>query len=255
MRTPPAPFHLQRGLHGVLHHGLELHSLPSARRHRRITLASLMPSDNRPRVDRDRASGPRRPLRERRSDRRGGLWDYLTSTARRNDSTAATPPRPWSSTLEDLLVGEIADVGIHGVIAVPPNRIFTSNGRGDNASIVDAKTLQLISKVETQESRLHHVRAEAARGLHDERPRPVGDGHRCGDRQGGRDDPARRQPEARSPTSPRAASTSTSRTEQHRGDRPGEARVVANWPIAPGEKPPAWRRPQITASSSAPGTC
>ena len=34
--------------------------------------------------------------------------------------------------------------------AWPPGRVFTSNGRGNNASIVDARTFQTLSKVETE---------------------------------------------------------------------------------------------------------
>jgi YVTN family beta-propeller protein len=50
----------------------------------------------------------------------------------------------------DSIVGEIADTpGVHGAIAATPGRVYASNGRGDNASIVDAKTFQTVAKVET----------------------------------------------------------------------------------------------------------
>src|SRR5262249_16048948 len=54
-------------------------------------------------------------------------------------------------TQKDAVIGEIADTpGIHGVIPATPGRVFTSNGRGNNASIVDTKTWKTIAKVETQ---------------------------------------------------------------------------------------------------------
>jgi DNA-binding beta-propeller fold protein YncE len=54
-------------------------------------------------------------------------------------------------TQKDAVIATIADTpGIHGIIPATPGRVFTSNGRGNNASIVDAKTLQTISKVETE---------------------------------------------------------------------------------------------------------
>src|SRR5947208_13969711 len=53
-------------------------------------------------------------------------------------------------TTTDQIVGEIADTpGVHGAVPAGPDRVFTSNGRGNTASIVDAKTLQTVSKVET----------------------------------------------------------------------------------------------------------
>jgi len=53
--------------------------------------------------------------------------------------------------VKDAVIGEIADApGIHGAIAAGPGRIATSNGRGNNASIVDDKTFQTLTKVETE---------------------------------------------------------------------------------------------------------
>jgi YVTN family beta-propeller protein len=51
----------------------------------------------------------------------------------------------------DAIVGEIADTpGIHGIAIAPEiGRVFTSNGREARAGIVDIKTLQTLSKVET----------------------------------------------------------------------------------------------------------
>ena len=81
-----------------------------------------------------------------------GGWDYLSvdSAAKRLYISHAT-----KAVVVDLsknaVIGEIGDTpGIHGAIAVPPDKVFTSNGRGNNASIVDAKTLQTLSKVETE---------------------------------------------------------------------------------------------------------
>jgi YVTN family beta-propeller protein len=52
------------------------------------------------------------------------------------------------------VVGEIADTpGIHGVAVAPKlGRVFTSNGRENKVSVVDAKTLKTLSKVETGEN-------------------------------------------------------------------------------------------------------
>ena len=94
--------------------------------------------------------GPYRFVKEIKIGGEGG-WDYLSvdSAAKRLYVSHATKAVVIDLS-KDAVAGEIPDTpGIHGAIAVPGNRIFTSNGRGNNASIVDAKTLQLISKVET----------------------------------------------------------------------------------------------------------
>jgi YVTN family beta-propeller protein len=94
--------------------------------------------------------GPYRLVKEIHVGGEGG-WDYLSvdSAAKRLYVSHATKAVVIDIS-KDAVVGDIPDTpGIHGAIAVPPNRIFTSNGRGNNASIVDAKTLQLVSKVET----------------------------------------------------------------------------------------------------------
>ena len=95
--------------------------------------------------------GPYKLVKEIQIGGEGG-WDYLSvdSAARRLYVSHATKAVVVDLS-KDAVMGEIPDTpGIHGVIAVPPNRIFTSNGRGNNASIVDAGTLQLIGKVDTQ---------------------------------------------------------------------------------------------------------
>src|SRR5882724_721218 len=81
-----------------------------------------------------------------------GGWDYLNidSAGKRLLISHATKAVVLDLTT-DTVVGEIADTpGIHGAVAATPGRIFTSNGRGNNASIVDADTLKTISKTETQ---------------------------------------------------------------------------------------------------------
>jgi DNA-binding beta-propeller fold protein YncE len=81
-----------------------------------------------------------------------GGWDYLSvdSAAHRLYVSHATKA-VVIDIAKDVVVGEIADTpGIHGAIATTPGRVFTSNGRGNNASIVDTKSWKTIGKVETQ---------------------------------------------------------------------------------------------------------
>src|ERR1700681_2439132 len=71
-----------------------------------------------------------------------GGWDYLSvdEAAHRLYVSHATKAVVVDTT-KDAVVAEIADTpGIHGAIATTPGRVFTSNGRGNNASIVDTKT-------------------------------------------------------------------------------------------------------------------
>jgi DNA-binding beta-propeller fold protein YncE len=95
--------------------------------------------------------GPYKLVKEIQVGGEGG-WDYLSvdSAAKRLYVSHATKAVVIDIS-KDAVVGEIPDTpGIHGAIAVPPDRVFTSNGRGNNVSIVDAKTLQLVSKVDTE---------------------------------------------------------------------------------------------------------
>jgi len=81
-----------------------------------------------------------------------GGWDYLSvdSAAHRLYVSHATKA-VVVDTVKNTVIGEIVDTpGIHGAIAVPPDRIYTSNGRGNTASIVDAGTLKTIGQVATQ---------------------------------------------------------------------------------------------------------
>lgn len=81
-----------------------------------------------------------------------GGWDYLTmdGAARRlyvshTNVVAVVDPDTGK------VVGTISDTaGVHGIAVVPQlNRGFTSNGRGNNVTIFDLKTLKPISQVMT----------------------------------------------------------------------------------------------------------
>jgi DNA-binding beta-propeller fold protein YncE len=97
------------------------------------------------------ADGPYQLIKDVAIGGEGG-WDYLTvdSAGKRLYISHGTKVVVFD-TAKDAIVGEIADTpGVHGAVATSDGHVFTSNGRGNNASIVDAKTLQTISKVETQ---------------------------------------------------------------------------------------------------------
>jgi DNA-binding beta-propeller fold protein YncE len=81
-----------------------------------------------------------------------GGWDYLTmdSAARRlyvshNTHVVVVDPDAGK------VVGDIPDTpGVHGIALAPAlNRGFISNGRGNNVTIFDMKTLKMISQVAT----------------------------------------------------------------------------------------------------------
>jgi YVTN family beta-propeller protein len=81
-----------------------------------------------------------------------GGWDYLTmdSAARRlyvSHNTHVVVVDPDSG----KVVGDIPDTpGVHGIALVPAlNRGFVSNGRGNNVTIFDMKTLKTISQPAT----------------------------------------------------------------------------------------------------------
>ena len=96
------------------------------------------------------ADGPYLKIKEIAIPGEGG-WDYLNvdSAAHRLYVSHASKVVVVDTT-KDEIVGEIADTpGVHGAVPAGPDRVFTSNGRGNSASIVDAKTLQTLSKVET----------------------------------------------------------------------------------------------------------
>jgi YVTN family beta-propeller protein len=80
-----------------------------------------------------------------------GAFDYLNvdSDAKRLYVTHGTEV-VVIDTATNMVVGRITDTpGVHGIAIAPGGRGFTSNGRENKVSIVDLKTLQTISKVET----------------------------------------------------------------------------------------------------------
>jgi DNA-binding beta-propeller fold protein YncE len=81
-----------------------------------------------------------------------GGWDYLSvdEAGRRLYVSHATKVVVIDLD-QNTIVGEVADTpGVHGIaIAADLGRGFVSNGRGNNVSIVDLKTLKTLSKVET----------------------------------------------------------------------------------------------------------
>ncbi|HEY1859627.1 MAG TPA: hypothetical protein VGG61_04695 [Gemmataceae bacterium] len=81
-----------------------------------------------------------------------GNWDYLTmdSAARRlyvSHATHVVVVDPDAG----KVVGDIPDTpGVHGIALAPElNKGFVSNGRGNNVTIFDMKTLKMISQVAT----------------------------------------------------------------------------------------------------------
>jgi YVTN family beta-propeller protein len=97
--------------------------------------------------------GPYRLVKEIQVGGEGG-WDYLNvDTAARRLYVSHSTKVVVVDLATDAIVGEIAGTeGVHGAIPATPGRIFTSNGRENKASIVDAKTLQTMSKVATQDN-------------------------------------------------------------------------------------------------------
>src|SRR5262249_17861771 len=97
------------------------------------------------------ADGPYHFVREITIGGEGG-WDYLSidPAARRLYVTHATKVVVIDID-KNTVVGEIANTpGVHGfAIASKLGRGFSSNGQESKASIVDLKTLQTISKVDT----------------------------------------------------------------------------------------------------------
>src|SRR5262252_8764787 len=81
-----------------------------------------------------------------------GGWDYITmdSAARRlyvSHATHVVVVDPDAG----KVVGDIPDTpGVHGIALAPDlNRGFVSNGRGNNVTIFDTKTMKTISQVST----------------------------------------------------------------------------------------------------------
>jgi DNA-binding beta-propeller fold protein YncE len=81
-----------------------------------------------------------------------GGWDYLSvDPASHRLYVSHATKVVVIDTATDKVVGEVADTpGIHGFVVAPAlGRGFSSNGRENKASIVDLKTLQTLSKVDT----------------------------------------------------------------------------------------------------------
>ena len=79
-----------------------------------------------------------------------GSFDYLTvdPAAKRLYVSHGTEVVVIDLT-NNTIVGRIADTpGVHGIAVAPGGHLFTSNGRGNNVSVVDPKTLATLSKVE-----------------------------------------------------------------------------------------------------------
>ena len=97
------------------------------------------------------ADGPYQLIKDVPIGGEGG-WDYLTvdGAAKRLYISHGTKVVVYDMA-KDEVAGEIPDTpGVHGAIIASNGHVFTSNGRENKASIVDAKTLQLIKKVDTE---------------------------------------------------------------------------------------------------------
>ena len=84
-----------------------------------------------------------------------GFWDYLAvdSAGRRLYVSHGTKAVVIDLD-QEAVVGEITNTpGIHGIAVAPKlNRAFTSNGRENKVCVVDLKTLETLSRVETGEN-------------------------------------------------------------------------------------------------------
>jgi YVTN family beta-propeller protein len=97
------------------------------------------------------ADGPYKPIKDVQIGGDGG-WDYLTVDpgAKRLYISHGTKVVVYDMT-KDEIVGEIADTpGVHGAVIASDGHIFTSNGRENKASMVDARSLQTIKKIDTE---------------------------------------------------------------------------------------------------------
>jgi DNA-binding beta-propeller fold protein YncE len=81
-----------------------------------------------------------------------GGWDYLTLDPESRRLYISHATRVVVVDVDaGKVVGEIADTpGVHGIAIAPElNRGFTSNGRGNDVTMFDLKTLSVVSKVKT----------------------------------------------------------------------------------------------------------
>ncbi len=82
-----------------------------------------------------------------------GGWDYLTVDAEGRRLYVSHGSNVVVVDLtKDTVAGQIANTpGVHGIAVAPKlHRAFVSNGRGGDASVVDASTLQTLSRVKTE---------------------------------------------------------------------------------------------------------
>ncbi len=97
------------------------------------------------------ADGPYKLIKDVEIGGEGG-WDYLTvdAAAKRLYISHGTKVVVFDMA-KDAIAGEILDTpGVHGAIIASDGHIFTSNGRENKASMVDAKTLATIKKIDTE---------------------------------------------------------------------------------------------------------
>src|SRR3954469_25586240 len=97
------------------------------------------------------ADGPYKLIKDVAIGGEGG-WDYLSvdPAGKRLYISHGTKVVVYD-TAKDEIAGEIVDTpGVHGATIASDGHVFTSNGRENKASIVDAKTLQLVKKVAAQ---------------------------------------------------------------------------------------------------------
>jgi DNA-binding beta-propeller fold protein YncE len=97
------------------------------------------------------ADGPYKLIKDVEIGGEGG-WDYLTvdAAAKRLYISHGTRVVVFDM-VKDAIAGEIADTpGVHGAVIASDGHIFTSNGRENKASMVDAKTLATIKKIDTE---------------------------------------------------------------------------------------------------------
>lgn len=97
------------------------------------------------------AEGPYHLLKEIPVGGEGG-WDYLSVDSENQRLYVSHATKVVVIDIsKDTVVGEITNTpGIHGVAVAPDlGRLFTSNGRENKAGMVDIKTLQTLSKIET----------------------------------------------------------------------------------------------------------
>jgi len=84
-----------------------------------------------------------------------GGWDYLSvDSAGRRLYVSHGAKAVVIDLDQETVVGEITNTpGIHGIAVAPKlNRAFTSNGRENKVSVVDTKTLETLSRIETGEN-------------------------------------------------------------------------------------------------------